>query len=244
MHISQAALDSTTILVTSTAGMIAFGAACWGARKDLMRNKLPSLLSMTALVFLVQMVHISTGLGFSSHLLGGLLMAVLFGPSLAMLSMGFVLAAQVAFLGAGTWSTLGANFLTMGVLAVYSGYLVYHLLEGSRSAGLNLIQFFVFTASVLASISVSAAFASLLIGNGFGSIVLSCLFAGLLELGLFVVLFAVCLRKREYYSRTVRLPKLLPVAGLCLLAVFFMPWSSDEPDGLEFASTKTILAED
>ncbi len=244
MHISPEALDSTTVFVASLSGLVAFGAACRGARKDLMRSQLPSFLGMTLLVFLAQIIHFSTGFGFSSHLLGGLLMAVLFGPSLAMCSIGLVLIAQVVFLGAGTWSTLGANFLIMGVLAVGSGYPVFHMLGGSRTIGFNLVQLLVFAASVIASVAVSSTFAFLLIGNGFGSILLSYLFAGSLELGLFVVLFAVCLGKREYYSCTVRLPKLLPVAGLCLLAVFLMPFSSDQMDGLEFASAKTIPAED
>ena len=64
MHISPTALDSTTILATSIAGIF-FGIACRGARKDLMLNQLPSFLSMTLLVFLAQMFHISTGFGFS-----------------------------------------------------------------------------------------------------------------------------------------------------------------------------------
>ena len=244
MHISPTALDSTTILATSIAGIFAFGIACRGARKDLMLNQLPSFLSMTLLVFLAQMFHISTGFGFSSHLLGGLLMAVLFGPSLALLSMGLVLIAQVAFLGAGTFGTLGANFLILGVFAAYSGYAVFHWLGGSRSSGFHRSQFLVFAASVIASITASSVFAFLLIGNGFGSILFSYLFAGLLELGLYLVLFALCLGKRDYYSRTVRLPRLLPVAGLCLLAVFLMPFSSDQIDGLEFASANTISADD
>ena len=86
-------------------------------------------------------------------------MAVLFGPSLALLSMGLVLIAQVAFLGAGTFGTLGANFLILGVFAAYSGYAVFHWLGGSRSSGFHRSQFLVFAASVIASITASSVFA-------------------------------------------------------------------------------------
>lgn len=244
MHISPTALDSTTILVSSMTAIFAFGAACRGARQDFRLNKLPSFLGVTALVFLAQMVHVSTGFGFSTHLLGGLLFAVLFGPSSAVVAMGLVLTAQVVFLGDGTWATLGANFLMMGVFAVYAGYSVYGLLGGSRSAGFNPTQLLIFALSVLASIAVSAAFASFLIGHSFGSITLSYLLSGLLELGLYVVFFALSFRRREYWSPSERLPKLLPVAGLCLLFISLMPWSSEQLDGLEFASAKTISVVD
>lgn len=112
-------------------------AACWSASAagtawTLRRSKpiaLKPLAIATAAVFVAQLSIFDVavpGTGSSGHFAGGFLLALLLGPAAALLSMAAVLALQVLLVGDGSWYSLGANLLNMGVLPALLVYPFYY----------------------------------------------------------------------------------------------------------------------
>jgi cobalt/nickel transport system permease protein len=83
-----------------------------------------------AYIFGAQMVNFPVAAGTSGHLLGGLLAAVLVGPSAATVVMAAVFVIQTFFFLDGGHTALGANVLNMGLAGTWGGYAVYRALAG------------------------------------------------------------------------------------------------------------------
>lgn len=234
MHLVQGTLDSPAILLTSTAGILAFGAACSRARGELSARRCLPLFGLSAFVFFAQALNVATGFGFSAHLVGAALLAILFGPCLAMLSMGGILILQVPLLGDGALSTLGANFLTMGVVAPWSACAVYRFMQGRRAPQGDVGQVVAVAASSFVSIFATSMCLNALLGSGYGSLLLST--AGvwaILETVISVAVFGFCVRSNNTLNADY-IP-LKPVALLCLLVLCLLPLSSRQSDGLEYS---------
>jgi cobalt/nickel transport system permease protein len=233
MHLIQGTLDSSTTLLTNGAGLIALGSVFYGVRHQLSVKQMPSLLALTCLVFLAQLVNCSIGLGFSIHLLGASLLAILFGPFAAMLSMASILILQAGFLGDGSYSTLGANFLNMGVVAPWVAYGIFRSMQGRRFPQMDAGQLGALAIASFASIMAASLSLSLMLGTPIMEVFLiSCLW-GLLETLIAVAVFALCVRNESrQFSFASRLA-LRPLALICLLTLCLVPFSSQQPDGLE-----------
>ena len=118
------------------------GAACWavsGAALVWCANRVkrnprvdlvPLMGVMGAFVFAAQMVNFSIpGTGSSGHIVGGLLLSVLLGPTAALFVLASVLTVQALFFADGGLLALGANLLNMGVVSCLVAYpLVYRTL--------------------------------------------------------------------------------------------------------------------
>lgn len=220
--------------MTAAVGLFAFCAACYGVRRELDAKQLPCLVGMTGFVLLAQMVDCATGFGFAGHLVGASLLAILFGPFSAMLSMALVLTLQAVLFGDGASSTLGANFLTMGLVAPWCGYAVFRLLQGLRSPQLDVAQVLaVGAAAFLSSLAIAVALA-VICQLPLGLILPTFVAIGLIETVLSVAVFAACLQGRAAETDRARRYGLKPVAAICLLALCFSPLSSKQPDGLEY----------
>lgn len=80
--------------------------------------------------------------GTTAHVIGAMLLAVLAGPYAATVIMSAVLAAQWALLGDGGFVSLGANIVSMAVVAPWAGWAVYRsiasLREGATAQSLAL----------------------------------------------------------------------------------------------------------
>src|SRR5512135_1982996 len=76
-----------------------------------------------ACVALIAIWSIKTGIkpGLNFHLLGATAFTLMFGPQLAIIGLGIVLAA-VTLNGMGGWDSLALNALFMGVLPVFLSY--------------------------------------------------------------------------------------------------------------------------
>ena len=83
-------------------------------------------------IFAAQVVNFPVAMGTSGHLLGGAMAAILLGPFTAMLTLIGVLVLQCFVMHDGGYTALGANILNMAVVSVWSGWLTYHLLGGSK----------------------------------------------------------------------------------------------------------------
>ncbi len=228
MHLVQGTITTTVSLLTSAGGAVAFGAACMGARKELTKKQVPSLLAASGLVLVAQALNMATGFGFSGHMIGAALLAIAFGPWSAMLAIGLVLSIQAFALGDGSLSTLGANFLNMGLVASWSGYFAYQLgqkLLGGRQQYLSL------GLAAYASTMCAALSLSLQVGGAFAGLLSCHALIALIEAGMSIALYALCTAGSHAVE-----PRRLgwkPVLCAALIACMLLPFASELPDGLE-----------
>jgi len=150
MHMSDALLSPAVggTLWVGAAGLLAVAARRVEREPDPRRVPLMGVLG--AFVFAAQMVNFSIpGTGSSGHLGGGLLLAVLLGPSAAFLVMASVLAVQALLFADGGLLALGANLLNMGFASCFVAYpLVFRPLAGARPSKGRLL-----VASILGGVS-------------------------------------------------------------------------------------------
>lgn len=108
---------------------------------------------MGAFVFAAQMLNFPVGLGTSTHLVGGALLAFTLGPAPASVVMAAILAIQALVFQDGGILALGANVFNMAILGVLAGYLPYHLwgrTHGRRAAIFAGAALSVLTSALLA----------------------------------------------------------------------------------------------
>jgi cobalt/nickel transport system permease protein len=111
------------------------------AQEGLDERAAPTLGLATAAVFAAQVVNFPVAAGTSGHLLGGVLVAVLFGPWAGFLVMTAVLIVQALVFADGGLTAIGANILNIAGMGALAGYGVYRTLvllagEGPRRRGL------------------------------------------------------------------------------------------------------------
>jgi cobalt/nickel transport system permease protein len=100
----------------------------WAARRHFGRaatESLPVIGSLTALAFVIQTIMIPVPGGTSTHLVGVMLLAVLYHPLVAFVCESLVLLVQALFFGAGGVTVLGVNALAMGLLGPLAGWLAW-----------------------------------------------------------------------------------------------------------------------
>jgi len=245
MHLVSESLPTSVSLLTSVAGVASLGVACYGARRELSSRQVPAFFAMTGFVFIAQLVNCSTGLGFSGHLLGAALLAVLFGPFAAMLSMAAVLSGQMALLGDGSLSTLGANFLSMGVVAPWAAHLIFRSLQGRRQLMADSGQLFAMGLASYGSVIAATVSISYMIGGQALGLLGTHAVIGVFEVVISLVVFTACARAVEYdHSSARRGLRLMPIAVACTLFCCFAPFSSQLPDGLEHVLEASVAVID
>lgn len=130
----------------------------WAARRHFGRaaaESLPVIGSLTALAFVIQTIMIPVPGGTSTHLVGVMVLALLFHPLVAFVCESLVLLVQALFFGAGGITVLGLNALAMGLAGPLAGWLVWRLLRRfSEKAALFLAGW---AATQAATLSVAGA---------------------------------------------------------------------------------------
>jgi cobalt/nickel transport system permease protein len=104
----------------------------WAARRHFGRaaaESLPVIGSLTALAFVIQTIMIPVPGGTSTHLVGVMLLALLFNPLVAFVCESLVLLVQALFFGAGGITVLAINALAMGLVGPLAGWLVWKLVR-------------------------------------------------------------------------------------------------------------------
>jgi cobalt/nickel transport system permease protein len=125
MHVPDGFLSPQ---LTLPAYAVATPLAAWAARRHLGRagaEALPRLGTLTALAFVIQTIMIPVPGGTSVHLVGVVLLALLYDPLAAFLCEALVLAIQALFFGAGGVTVLAVNALAMGLLGPAAGWLAW-----------------------------------------------------------------------------------------------------------------------
>jgi cobalt/nickel transport system permease protein len=129
MHLPDGFLDAKTALLTTGAATAGVGIALHQVRTSLKPRQMPMLGLSAAFVFAAQMLNFPVGIGVSGHLVGGVLTAILLGPSAAILVITCVLLVQGLMFADGGLTALGANVFNMAIVSVCSGYFVFCLIR-------------------------------------------------------------------------------------------------------------------
>lgn len=133
MHMADALLSPAVggTMWAVSAGTIALGSARLRREQD--DRQAPLMGVLGAFLFAAQMINFSIpGTGSSGHLTGGLLLAVLLGPSASFLTLASVLVVQALFFADGGLLALGCNIFNLGVIP---SFLVYPFLYRVLSKG-------------------------------------------------------------------------------------------------------------
>lgn len=252
MHMADALLSPAVgaAFWAATAGTIA--CASRRVKNDLDDRKVPLMGVMGAFIFAAQMINFTIpGTGSSGHLGGGLLLAVLLGPSAAFLTLASVLTVQALFFADGGLLALGSNIFNLGFFPCYLAYpLIYRRIAGrtprpwqifvgsllAATAGLQLGALAVVLQTTLSGISELPFRAFLLLMQPIH------LAIGIVE-GLVTAAVVTSIRKArpELLEGAAPAPgRLRPVLlGLALAAALtggVLSWfASSRPDGLEWA---------
>jgi cobalt/nickel transport system permease protein len=247
----------------ASAGAIAWCSA--KVRAELDDRKAPLMGVLGAFVFAAQMINFSIpGTGSSGHLGGGLLLAVLLGPSAALLTIASVLFVQALFFADGGLLALGCNIFNIGVIPAFIVYpLIYRGIIGktpsqtrltlailsSAIVGLQLGPFAVVLETLLSGISALpfATFALLMqpIHLAIGVV------EGLVTVAVISFVSRArpeilqgALESRPIGNRPVR-GVLLAFLIAALVTGGLLSWfASDKPDGLEWAIARATEGEE
>ena len=115
MHLGNGAI--TTECAWIGLGLSAIGLSAAGRLGKRNSGCSPAqIASLGTLLFTAQMINVPVGSHSSAHLVGGVALAHLLGPSLGMRVMALLIAVQAMFLGDGGVAALGVNIFNMAVL--------------------------------------------------------------------------------------------------------------------------------
>src|ERR1035437_4795083 len=129
MHIPDGFLDAKTMGVGALLAAGSIGLALRHARRAVSPRRIPLIGLTAAFVFAAQMVNFPVAGGTSGHLLGGVLAAVLVGPSAAVVVITAVLIVQAFIFADGGVLALGANIFNMALAGTIGGYGIYWLVR-------------------------------------------------------------------------------------------------------------------
>jgi cobalt/nickel transport system permease protein len=249
MHLPDGFLDAKTSALSAAVAVAAVAVALREVRVSTPPRQMPLLGLAAAFVFAAQMINFPILGGTSGHLIGGVLTAVLLGPSAAVLVMTCVLIVQCLMFADGGLLALGANVFNMALASVGIGWLVFRALRrllpmDARRATVLAAAFAAWCGTVAAALGCAGQLA--LSGTvpwtlGFPAMVNVHLFIGLGE-GVItgLVVAAVMAARPELVAanaarsltgrRSFLAYGLLITAGM---AVFVAPFACPWPDGLE-----------
>ncbi len=252
MHIPDGLLSAPVSFACAGLSVAAVGAACHRVRGGLGSRAAATTGVMAAFVFAAQMLNFPVPGGTSGHLVGGVLAAVLVGPSAAVVVMTAVLVLQCLVFGDGGLLALGANVLNMGVLHPLVGFVLYRAVAGDSgprgARGIAAVAFGSWAATVVAAAAcagelalsgvtqpaiVLPAMAGVHAVIGFGEAVIAALVVAALMRLRPEILGAPASRAVPAGSSSTTQFVLLGMPVSLALALFVSPFACTWPDGLE-----------
>ena len=256
MHIPDGFIDGKTVATTAVLSAVSVGLALRQVRQTLPARRIPMLGLSAAFLFAAQMLNFPVLSGTSGHLIGGVLVAALLGPSAAVVVVTTVLIVQCFLFQDGGVLALGANVFNMAILGAGGGWVIYRcvsaMLRGARGK-ITAVGFAGWLSTVLAATGCAAQLAwsgKVDWKSAFTAMVGVHLFIGLGEGLISALVFAAIQRTRPELMQSdsaepqVRwgeftLYGLLAVIGL---ALFVAPLACPWPDGLESVAEKLGFA--
>ena len=122
MHIPENYLSPQTCAVLGAAMVPVWYLAVRKVKEEVPRERLPLLGVGAAFSFLAMMLNVPLPGGTTGHAVGGVLLALLFGPFGACLSVSTALFVQALFFGDGGILAFGANCFNMAFVLPFSGW--------------------------------------------------------------------------------------------------------------------------
>jgi cobalt/nickel transport system permease protein len=135
LHIPDGFLSTPVALIGWILVILLVGYALRMTREQLGERQVPLMGILAAFIFAAQMLNFPVAGGTSGHLLGGALAAIVLGPWAASLVMTSVVTIQALLFQDGGLLVLGWNIINMGILAAFTGYLVYRAVQGLLGSG-------------------------------------------------------------------------------------------------------------
>lgn len=129
MHIPDGFLSARVAGAAAAVSLAAVGVALRQVQIHLPPRRVPLLGLAAAFVFAAQMLNFPVAAGTSGHLLGGVLTAVLLGPSAAIVVLCAVLLVQCFLFADGGVLALGANIFNMALVGSAAGYAVFRAVQ-------------------------------------------------------------------------------------------------------------------
>jgi cobalt/nickel transport system permease protein len=253
MHIPDGFIDGKTAATTALLSAAGVGLALRQARRRLPPRRVPLLGLAAAFLFAAQMVNFPVAGGTSGHLMGGVLVAALLGPSAAIVVLATVLIVQCFLFADGGVLALGANVFNMGIVGAAGGYAIYRAvcrcLLGTRGR-VAAVAFAGWCSTVLAAICCAGELAwsgTVAWPAGFTAMTGVHMAIGLGEGLISALVFLAIQRIRPELSQEADGPALSrpwgELAGYGLLAalgiaVFVAPFACPWPDGLESVAAR------
>ncbi len=136
MHMADALLSPAVGATMWLASGAALAASARRVRLAGDERLVPLMGVLGAFVFAAQMINFAIpATGSSGHLGGGLLLAILLGPSAALIVIASVLTVQALFFADGGLLALGANIFNLGVVPCFVAYpLIYRPIAGDGAS--------------------------------------------------------------------------------------------------------------
>jgi cobalt/nickel transport system permease protein len=132
VHIPDGFLSTPVWATMDVAAAPALGYIVRRAQRGFDDSRVPLLGVMGAFVFAAQMINFPVGIGTTSHLVGGALLAYTLGPAAASVVMSAIIAIQALVFQDGGILAMGANLINMALVGVLAGYLPFYLWGGGR----------------------------------------------------------------------------------------------------------------
>lgn len=258
MHIPDGVLSVPVWAALDLALVPAVAVAAKDARAHFAEGRTPLLGALGAFVFAAQLINFPVGAGTSSHLLGGMLLAVTVGPCAATLVLTAILLLQALLFQDGGILALGANAINMAVAGVWLGYLPYRQLAKAGHAKLgvlvgSLLSVLVGAGLMLLELSLSGhTFRAELVGLSALGFFLTALVEGFITMSVVAALAKVQPQLLRHFSpaassglnqpparRPLLLGLLATSATLAGVAVLF---ASSLPDGFEWLAVNSGFA--
>jgi cobalt/nickel transport system permease protein len=257
MHIPDGFIDAKTAAVTGALSLAGVGLALRRVGRQLPARKVPLLGLAAAFLFVAQMVNFPVMGGTSGHLIGGVLVAALLGPSAAAVVVTTVLIVQCFLFADGGVTALGANVFNMAIAGSVGGYAIYRALCGLQPGlrgRVTALAFAGWCSAVLAAIVCAGELAfsgTVPWATGFAAMTGVHMLVGIGEGLIGALVFLGIARTRpdlveEPGWQEVPRPKGQVLAyGLLVtlgLAVFVAPFACPWPDGLEHVAARLGFA--
>lgn len=134
MHIPDNYLSPSTCAVFAAAMVPVWRKASLRIRQELTRKRMPLLGVGAAFSFLIMMFNLPLPGGTTGHAVGASLVAILFGPYFAVISVSVALAVQALFFGDGGILAFFVNCFNMAFVMPFTAYYLFKLIS-SRFSG-------------------------------------------------------------------------------------------------------------
>ena len=128
MHIPDGVLKPAVWAPLAAVSVVSVAVASAAARKRLEDQSIPLIGVMGAFVFAIMMLNFPIAAGISDHIVGGALLAIVLGPSVAVVSMAAIVTIQALIFRDGGIAALGANVFNMAIVSTLVSYLIYRAL--------------------------------------------------------------------------------------------------------------------